>query len=437
MGGYESVIGLEVHVQLLTKSKIFTRASAAFGADPNSNIDELTFGLPGSLPVLNRKAVEFALMLGIALKCQIRKKSRFARKHYFYPDLPKGYQISQYDEPLCEQGSLVIEYEGGRRTIGITRIHLEEDAGKNMHDPRTAHSLVDLNRAGVPLLEIVTAPDIRSPQEAGIFLRTLRSIVRYLGISDGNMEEGSLRCDANVSIREKGALTFGERTEIKNMNSFRFVEKALEYEIARQLSLIKQGKRPIQETRLYDSAENVTKPMRSKEESADYRYFPEPDLPPLVVEEAWINDIKGRMSKLPSEYKEELINKYGLSEYDADVLIAEKENVLFFLKTVEVCNNPKAACNWITSELFGLLKKYGQELSQCKITPQMLGKLILLVNKGVISGKIAKEIFERMFKTGEDPEEIVKKEGIKQINSPEQILKWVKEVISKNKEQVK
>jgi len=432
---YETVIGLEVHVQLLTDSKIFCAANAHFGADPNEHIDPLTFGLPGALPVLNKKTAEFAILLGLALHCQIRKTSRFARKHYFYPDLPKGYQISQYDEPLCEKGHLDIQRDGTNRTIGITRVHIEEDAGKNIHDSRTNSSLVDLNRAGVPLLEVVSEPDLRSPAEAAQYIRTLRQIVRYLGISDGNMEEGSLRCDANISLRPLGTMDYGTRTEIKNINSFRFVEKALEYEVARQVSVLKNGGAIEQETRLYDNAKNVTRSMRSKEESSDYRYFPDPDLPPLIVEESWVNSLRESMTKLPGDYFRELVSNFELSEYDAGVLVSERAYIDYFLKTNELCNNPKTACNWITSELFGYLKKEGKNISHSPITPESLGTLIKLVDQEVISGKMAKTVFEEMFETGKSPEEIIDARGLRQITSAEQIREFVLQVIRDNEKQ--
>ncbi|RMG41305.1 MAG: Asp-tRNA(Asn)/Glu-tRNA(Gln) amidotransferase subunit GatB, partial [Candidatus Dadabacteria bacterium] len=360
---YEVVIGLEVHVQLKTRTKIFCSSPAAFGADPNTYIDPLTLGLPGALPVFNRQVAEFAIMMGLATNCEIREFNRFARKHYFYPDLPKGYQISQYEEPICERGHIEVLCDNSTRSIGITRIHMEEDAGKSMHDPTAHCSLVDLNRAGVPLLEIVSEPDIRSPSQAAAYLRTIRQIVRWLDISDGNMEEGSLRCDANISLRPLGQMEFGTRTEIKNLNSFKFVEKALEYEVARQLAILKSGGEVVQETLLFDSDAGVTKPMRGKEESADYRYFPDPDLPPLVIKESWIEEIRRNMPVLPQKRYRELIEGYGLSEYDAGVLTADREIVEYFDRVFKTCENAKAAANWITSELFGRLNKASLEIS--------------------------------------------------------------------------
>lgn len=428
---FESVIGLEVHVQLATETKIFCGSSTRFGGDPNEFIDPVTLGLPGALPVLNRRVVEFAIMLGKATKCEIRRFNRFARKHYFYPDLPKGYQISQFEEPICERGSLEVHFENAVRTVGIRRIHMEEDAGKNMHDTRTETSLIDLNRAGVPLLEIVSEPDLRTPAEASAYLRTLRQMVRFLGVSDGNMEEGSLRCDANISLRPVGELKFGTRTEIKNLNSFRFVERALEYEIARQTSLLRAGQKVVQETLLYDSAADVTRSMRGKEESSDYRYFPDPDLPPLIIEEGWVNQIVGSMPRLPDQWRKELTENYGLSNYDASVLLAESENVAFFQAVFDICQNAKAACNWVTSELFGYLHKNSLTLAHSPIKPADLGALIKLIDDEVLSGKMAKSVFEEMFATSQSPQEIIEKKGLKQIANPDEIQQLVTDTISK------
>lgn len=434
---FETVIGLEVHVQLSTASKIFSTASASFGGEPNQYIDPVTFGLPGSLPVLNKKVVEYATMIGLALNCEIRRFNRFARKHYYYPDLPKGYQISQFDEPICEHGHLEIELENATRTIGIKRIHMEEDAGKNIHDSRTQSSLIDLNRAGVPLLEIVSEPDIRSPQEAGVYLKILRQIIRFLGISDGNMEEGSLRCDANVSLRPVGQLKFGTRTEIKNLNSFKYIEKALEYEIARQSSVLKSGQKVIQQTLLFDSTLNVTKPLRGKEESADYRYFPDPDLPPLKIEDSYIEAIREKLPKLPHQFKRELIDGLGLTEYDADVLTQERDFVEYFRESFEVSSNAKLTSNWITTELFGRLNKEGLSLSQSPISAKDLGALVKLINDEVISGKIAKTVFEEMFETKASPKDIVERKGLQQLDNDDEIRKVVQKVIGLNQNQLK
>lgn len=423
---YETVIGLEVHVQLSTKSKIFSSASAAYGGEPNEFIDPVTLGLPGALPVTNKRAVEFAIMLGLATNCEIRRFNRFARKHYFYPDLPKGYQISQFDEPICERGHIEFFIEETKRTVGLKRIHMEEDAGKNIHDSRTNSSLVDLNRAGVPLLEIVSEPEIRSPSEAAAYLRSIRQLVRYLEISDGNMEEGSLRCDANISLRPVGQLTFGTRTEIKNLNSFKFVERALEYEIARQTAVLKSGQTVVQETLLFDSTNGTTRPMRSKEESADYRYFPDPDLPPVVVEESWIREVQRTLPKLPAQWANELIAEFGLSLYDAMVLTTERASVEYFYQVVSAGGNAKAACNWVTSELFGMLNKAGLSIEQTPVSAKDLGELIHLIETDVISGKIAKTVFEEMFTTSRDPSSIIQDKGLKQLSNDDEILAIVK-----------
>lgn len=432
---FEAVIGLETHVQLATISKIFCSASAAYGGDPNEHVDSLTLGLPGALPVLNRRAVEFAIMLGLATECEIRRFNRFARKHYFYPDLPKGYQISQYDEPICERGTVQIEIEGKTRSIGIKRIHMEEDAGKNIHDSRTHSSLIDLNRAGVPLLEVVTDPDIRTPAEAGAYLKAIRQLVRFLGISDGNMEEGSLRCDANISLRPAGSLTLGTRTEVKNLNSFKFVERALEYEIARQMSVLRSGGKVEQETLLFDSATGTTRSLRSKEDSADYRYFPDPDLPPVIVDDGWIARVRGQMPTLPRQAKDELINKYGLSPYDAAVLTGEKVSVEFFYQTLGICPNAKLVCNWITSELFGALNSKGIPLEQSPISASNLGGLLKRLEDGTLSGKMAKTVFAEMFETSSSADEIIKAKGLKQIVDDGPIKEMIKQVIEANASQ--
>lgn len=433
---FETVIGLEVHVQLSTASKIFCGAPAKFGGEPNEYVDPVTLGLPGCLPVINKLVVENAIMLGLATNCEIRKLNRFARKHYFYPDLPKGYQISQYEEPICERGYLSVHTGNATRTIGVKRIHMEEDAGKNIHEAASGASLLDLNRAGVPLLEVVSEPDLRSPAEASDYLKTLRQLVRYLGIGDGNMEEGSLRCDANISLRPVGAMKFGTRTEIKNLNSFRFVERALEYEVARQLSLLKSGKEIVQETLLFDSVNGTTRPMRGKEESSDYRYFPDPDLPPLVIEESWIRDISGRMPALPEARMRDLVDNYGLSPYDAGVLTAERPYVDYFQAVFDVCSNAKAACNWITSELFGALNRAAVDLPDSPISARDLGALIKLIDTDTLSGKMGKSVFEEMFATGAAPEKIVEAQGLKQITSDDEILAIIRRVIEENPQQL-
>ena len=434
---FEVVIGLETHVQLATQSKIFCGASAAYGGYPNEYVDPLTLALPGTLPVANEKVIEAAIMMGIATNCRIRRFSRFARKHYYYPDLPKGYQISQFDEPICEDGIVEIKLSTGlRRTIRLKRIHMEEDAGKNIHDPRTESSLVDLNRAGVPLLEVVTEPDLRSPAEAAEYLRTMRQIVRFLGVSDGNMEEGSLRCDANISLRPIGQEAYGTRTEIKNLNSFKFVERALEYEIARQQSVLRGGGVIVQETLLFDSASGTTRSMRGKEESADYRYFPDPDLPPVVVEEEWITRIRESMPALPADLRRKLVNEYGLSEYDAEVLTAERATVDYYLGVVAAGKNPKLAANWLTTELFGALKRDGLGIEEAAVSAAHLGELVSLIEDGVISGKIAKSVFEEMWSSGKSAGAIIEEKGLRQNSDEGEIAKLIDEVLNTNQTQL-
>lgn len=434
---FETVIGLETHVQLSTKTKIFSGASTAFGAGPNTNVEPITLALPGTLPVLNEVVVDYAIMLGLATNCEIRKANRFARKHYFYPDLPKGYQISQFEEPICERGHIIVRNGETARPIGITRIHMEEDAGKSIHEPAEQASLVDLNRTGVPLLEVVSEPEIRSASEASAYLRTLRQISLYLGICDGNMEQGSLRCDANISLRPVGEEKLGTRAEIKNINSFKFVEKAIEYEVARQMTLLNKGEEIVQETRLFDPESGTTRSMRSKEESADYRYFPDPDLPPLDISTSWIEQIRTSMPQLPEEHFQKLVAVYGLSEYDAGVLTADRAIVEFFEKVFGICSNAKATSNWITSELFGLLKKENLEFSENPISAEHIGDLIKLVDSEVLSGKMAKTVFEEMFSSGKPPEEIVEEKGLKQITDPEEIRKAVIEAFEQNQKQLK
>lgn len=433
----EAVIGLEVHTQLLTDSKIFTSASTLAGKPQNTLTDPLTLGLPGCLPVLNKRVVEFAIRLGLATDCDIQRESVFARKHYLYPDLPKGYQISQYEKPVCLNGAVEIRTPAGKRKVGLIRIHLEEDAGKNLHSDQEQVSLVDLNRAGVPLLEIVTTPDLRSPEEAGLFLRQLRQIVRYLDICDGNMEEGSLRCDANVSVRKKGETTLGTKVEVKNINSFRFVEKALEYEIARQSALLESGKPILQETRLWDENKNETRSMRSKEFASDYRYFPDPDLPALIVDETWIGKVKASLPELPQQVFERFKAMYGLDDYMADVLSLEKPVARYYDQAVSGHNNPAGIANWISTELFGKLNKENISMEQCPISPENLAALVQLIDSDVISGKIAKTVFEEMFQTGSTPKSIVELKGLKQITDVNQIEAVVDRVLSESPEQLK
>ena len=433
---YEPVIGLEVHAQLLTKSKIFCGCSTEFGAEPNAHACPVCMGMPGVLPVLNKKVVEFAIMLALATESRIAPFNRFARKHYFYPDLPKNYQISQYEMPIAEHGRIIIDNNGKSKHIGLTRIHMEEDAGKLIHDEYNPVSYVDFNRTGVPLLEIVSEPDMRSPEEAGKYLRKLHSLVQYLDICDGNMEEGSFRCDANVSIRPVGSDKLGIRTELKNMNSFRNVEQALDYEILRQQALIEEGKPVKQETRLWDPTNNRTQPMRGKEESHDYRYFPDPDLVPIVIDEGWIAEIKETMPELPDEKKNRFISRYDLSEYDASVLTAQKPVALFYERCLETCDQPKMAANWVMGELMYYLKKDDRHIDKCPVTPLMLGALLVMIRKGVISGKIAKTVFEEMYVSGKDPEEIVKNRGLVQVSDESALEEMVTLVLEENPEEV-
>ncbi|GLI53702.1 Asp-tRNA(Asn)/Glu-tRNA(Gln) amidotransferase subunit GatB [Thermodesulfovibrio yellowstonii] len=432
---YEAVIGLEVHAQLLTESKIFCGCSTQFGAEPNTQVCPVCLGMPGVLPVLNKKAIEYTVKTGLAMNCKIAPYSRFARKNYFYPDLPKGYQISQYELPLCEDGYLEIMLNDTKRKIRIKRIHLEEDAGKNIHDP-SGYSFVDFNRTGVPLMEIVSEPDIRSPKEAALYMKKLRAILRYLGVCDGNLEQGSLRCDANVSVRPVGSTEFGVKTEIKNINSFRFVEKALEYEIKRQIKLIENGEKIIQETRLWDSQTGTTQSMRSKEEAHDYRYFPEPDLVPVVVSEDWIEKIKKDMPELPDQKIERFIKEYGLPQYDAEILTEEKALSEWFEETVKLGGKPKEVANWIMVELLRLLNEEGKDINECSLKPIQLVELIELINKGTINRNTAKEVFEEMYKTGKTAEAIVKEKGLTQISDDSVIIEAIKEVMNKNPKEV-
>ncbi|MCL4156412.1 UNVERIFIED_CONTAM: hypothetical protein GTU68_054406 [Idotea baltica] len=433
---FETVIGLEVHVQLNTKTKIFAGVPANFGDFPNENICPVTLGLPGSLPVLNKSVLRSAILLGLATNCEISKKSIFARKHYFYPDSPKGYQISQFEEPICERGSLTIKLEDTTRTIGITRIHMEEDAGKSIHDPKNSSSYIDLNRAGTPLLEVVSEPEIRSPKEAVEYVKTLRQLVCWLNISDGNMEEGSLRCDANISLRPKGSLKFGTRTEIKNINSFKFIEKAIIYEVARQHKLIKSGVKIVQETRLYDSDKDVTKSMRGKEGAADYRYLPDPDIPPVIIEDSYLKKIKNELPKLPEDCYLGLVEQNGLSEYDAKIITSEKSYYDLFIETYKTSNNSKSSASWIINEYLAFLNRIDDDDEIQAISGEQLGELILLIDNGVISNKIAKRIFEEMLETGETPKRIVSKLGLEQISDKNELTNIINEILSKNPNQV-
>lgn len=431
---YESVIGLEVHAQLLTKSKIFCGCSTKFGEPPNSQTCPICIGMPGVLPVLNRQAVEFTIKTGLALNCSIAPYSRFARKNYFYPDLPKGYQISQYELPIATDGYIEIIVNGNIRRIGITRVHLEEDAGKNIHGIETSY--VDLNRAGVPLMEIVSKPDMRSPEEAAEYMMKLRSILRYLEVCDGNMERGNLRCDANVSIRALGSDEFGVKTEIKNMNSFKHVRLALEYEIKRQKEILEEGGEIIQETRLWDPAQEITMSMRTKEEAHDYRYFPEPDLVPVVIEKTWIEEIRKGLPEMPDAKRERFVKDYGLPEYDSDILTSSKVMADYFEECIKNYGQPKVVSNWIMGELIRLLNLDNKEMEECPIRPEQLADMLKLIDEGVISGKIAKMVFEEMYRTGKNPIEIVKEKGLIQITDEDALIKVIDKIIEANPNQV-
>jgi aspartyl-tRNA(Asn)/glutamyl-tRNA(Gln) amidotransferase subunit B len=425
---YETVIGLEVHAQMLTRSKIFCGCPTAFGAEPNTQTCPVCIGMPGVLPVLNRRALEFAVRTGLATNCAIARHSRFARKNYFYPDLPKGYQISQYELPICEHGHVEIAAEGGGlKRVGITRIHMEEDAGKNIHEEKGPYSLVDLNRTGVPLMEIVSEPDIRSPGEAVEYMKKLRMILRYLGVCDGNMEQGSLRCDANVSVRPEGSTELGVKVEVKNINSFKFVERALAYEAKRQARVLEEGGALVQETRLWDAERGVTSPMRTKEEAHDYRYFPEPDLVPLAVRAKWIEEIRASLPELPDAKRARFVNDYGLSEEDARMLTEERAMADWFEEAVKSGAKPKAAANWMMTELWKLLNQEGLDIAKCPLRPAQLAGMLKLVEDGTISGKIAKTVFDEMFRRSREIVLSVKSAKHKQIVSPVKALDIVKE----------
>jgi aspartyl-tRNA(Asn)/glutamyl-tRNA(Gln) amidotransferase subunit B len=442
---YEAVIGLEVHCQLLTRSKLFCGCSTRFGTPPDTNICPVCLGMPGVLPVLNRHAVDLALRAALALNCTIRRRSIFSRKNYFYPDLPKGYQISMYDQPLAEHGRLEIEAGGGRRTIGITRIHMEEDAGKLLHEgfhDSARKSYVDYNRSCVPLIEIVSEPDLRAPEEAHAYYQDLRTLLVYIRVTDGNMEEGSLRCDANVSLRPRGAEKLGTKAELKNLNSFKFVQQALEYEIIRQTEVLKSGGRVTQETRLFDPKEGRTYPMRSKEEAHDYRYFPEPDLPPLEIDESWIAGIREVLPELPAPRRARFVREYRLPEQDAQVLTMSRELADYFETTARAGGDPaadgKAAANWILTEA---LRKINEEKAEIgalpeRLSPERLGGLLRLVKDGTISNKMAKDLFEAIYGTGEDPAEIVRKRGLEQITDEGPIREAIDQVIAANADQL-
>ncbi|MBS3809987.1 MAG: Asp-tRNA(Asn)/Glu-tRNA(Gln) amidotransferase subunit GatB [Desulfobacterales bacterium] len=434
---FEPVIGLEVHAQLKTQTKIFCGCSTAFGAPPNTHVCPVCLGMPGVLPVLNKGVVEYAMKMALATNCRVEGTSRFARKNYFYPDLPKGYQISQYELPIARHGYVNITLsDGSVKRIGITRIHMEEDAGKLIHDPDRPVSYVDYNRTGVPLIEIVSEPDIGSPEEAGAYLRQLRAILRYLDISDGNMEEGSFRCDANVSVRPEGGEEFGIRTELKNLNSFRFVEKALAYEIDRQIAAIQEDEQVIQETRLWDPEKSITVSMRGKEEAHDYRYFPDPDLVPLVIERDWIKAVEKGLPELPDQRRERFIRDFGLPEYDAGVLTASKEFADYFEDCAARIGNPKTASNWMMSELMGLLNSRGLAVTDSPISAQRLAGLIRLIEDGVITGKIAKTVFDEMADSEKEAKAIVEEKGLVQVSDESELETIIDRILENHPDEV-
>jgi aspartyl-tRNA(Asn)/glutamyl-tRNA(Gln) amidotransferase subunit B len=436
---YETVIGLEVHVQLNTASKIFCSCSTSFGAQPNQNTCPICLGMPGVLPVLNKGVVDRAIAVGLATKSAIAPHSRFARKNYFYPDLPKGYQISQYELPLCEHGEIKIAVGDEEKTIGITRIHLEEDAGKlihgdNMDNPDSSY--VDLNRTGVPLIEIVSEPDIRSSEEAKLYLEKLKTILEYLEVSDCNMEEGSIRCDANISIRPVGQKEFGTRTEMKNMNSFRYLGRAVDYEVERQKQVLDEGGKVIQETRLYNPDKNITVSMRSKEEAHDYRYFPDPDLMPLEVEESWVARIKESLPELPDVRRDRFIKQYKLPFYDANVLTRARPVADYFEEAAKTAKNPKTVSNWVMSDILRIVNEQNIEPAECKVTPAMLADMIGMIESEAISGKIAKTVMEEMEASGKAPAKIVEEKGLVQISDTSAIETEIDKVIAENQDQV-
>jgi aspartyl-tRNA(Asn)/glutamyl-tRNA(Gln) amidotransferase subunit B len=436
---YEPVIGLEVHVQLGTRTKIYCGCPTSFGAPPNSNVCPVCLGLPGALPVLNKTAVEMAIKGALALNCQVRPVSRLARKNYFYPDLPKGYQISQYTQPLAEHGFVDIVGEGFKKRIGVTRLHIEDDAGKSMHEgfrDSDKFSYVDLNRSGTPLAEIVSEPDLRSADEAYAYLTELKQIMQFVEVSDCDMEKGQLRCDANVSVRLKGAEKFGTKAEVKNLNSFRYVKAGIEHEILRQIAVLESGGKVMQESRSYNAATGETASMRSKEEAHDYRYFPEPDLVPLRISDAWRSRVQSEMPELPAQLRTRFVESYGLREYDAQVLTLTRASSEYFERAAKASSDPRAASNWVMGELAALLKAGNKDFSQSPVSPEQLGELVAMIGKNEISGKLAKEIFPKMFAIGESARVIMEREGLKQISDTGALEKIVDEVLAANTKQV-
>jgi len=434
-GPWEIVIGLEVHAQVVSKAKLFSGAATAFGAEPNTQVSPVDAAFPGMLPVINRSCVEQAVKTGLGLDAEIRLESVFDRKNYFYPDLPPGYQISQYQQPVVGRGKVALDMlDGTTREIGITRLHLEQDAGKSLHDQHPTLTYVDLNRAGVALMEIVSEPDLRSAEEAGIYLRKLRSILRYLGTCDGNMEEGSLRCDCNVSVRRPGE-PYGTRCEIKNLNSVRYVMQAIEYEARRQVETLEEGGTIAQQTRLFDSGPGATRPMRSKEEAHDYRYFPDPDLLPLVLDREWVERLRTELPELPDAKKARFVSEYGLSPDDAGVLVSEKETALFF-EQVAIGRDPKAAANWVMGDLFGALNRLGVGVEQSPISAKQLGSLIDLIADGTVSGRLAKDVFAEMVSSGSDPGAIVEAKGLRQVTDSSAIEAAIDSVLAAQADKV-
>jgi aspartyl-tRNA(Asn)/glutamyl-tRNA(Gln) amidotransferase subunit B len=430
LSDFQPVIGLEVHAQLLTSSKIFCNCSTSFGAAPNHNTCPVCLGLPGVLPVLNARVVEFAVRTGLALGCIVKKTSVWSRKNYFYPDLPKGYQITQYDQPICENGRLIIDTPEGEKAITVRRIHMEEDAGKSVHDG--SQSLVDLNRAGVPLIEIVSDPDLRSADEAVEYLKALRDVLVYLGVNDGNLEEGSFRCDANVSVMRKGATAYGQRVELKNINSFRFIKQAIEYEISRHVDVLESGGKIEQETRLFDANKGVTRPMRSKEEAHDYRYFPEPDLPPLHVTDAQIDAAAQALPELPRAKVQRFMSQYGLPAYDAKILCAERPLADYFEAVAQHFKDYKKLSNWFLGELLRLLKEEGGSVTTLRFSTVQFAALLGAVDKGTISANAGKDVFGEMFRTGKDPEALIAEKGLAQVSDTGAIEAVVDDILAKN-----
>jgi aspartyl-tRNA(Asn)/glutamyl-tRNA(Gln) amidotransferase subunit B len=436
---YEPVIGLEIHVQLGTKTKIFCGCPVEFGAAPNTNVCPVCLGLPGALPVLSRQAVELAIGAAVALHCRVNPFSRFARKNYFYPDLPKGYQISQYDQPLSEHGYLDVFVDGTKKRIGVTRVHMEDDAGKSIHDgfkDSGRYSYVDLNRSGTPLIEIVSEPDMRTSDDAHAYATAMKQVMQYIGVSECDMEKGQLRCDANVSVRPRGTEKFGTKAEIKNLNSFRFLKMAVDYEIRRQVELIESGGRVEQETRLYNVETGETVGMRSKEHAHDYRYFPEPDLVPLQVSEQWLHQVRSALPELPQDRRDRFMNEFELREYDAEVLTLTRAVGDYFEEAVKISGDGRATANWVTGDLMGLLKAASKEITDSPISAANLGELVTLINKNELTGKLAKEILPKMFETGDSPRAIMEREGLKQISDTGALEAIIDGVIVANPKQV-